>query len=187
MRWILRIVYGLVAIVVILALASYLLPGTVVVSRSIVIDAPAKAIWPYVSDLKRYNDWQPWAAIDPDGTSYVFEGPDSGVGQIMHWTSEHKNVGSGTQKIVAIDPDRSVDTSLDFGDMGTAEASLTLTPVAGTDDGRTEVTWGFKTDLGLNPIERWFGLMFDRWVGNDYEAGLKRLKSTAEAAAAKSG
>jgi hypothetical protein len=34
----------------------------------------------------------------------------------------------------------------------------------------------------MNPMARWMGLMFDRWIGADYEAGLAKLKQVAERA-----
>jgi len=43
------------------------------------------------------------------------------------------------------------------------------------------VKWGFATDMGMNPIARWMGLMMDRWVGADYQKGLARLKDLVEA------
>ncbi|MEJ8572149.1 SRPBCC family protein [Microbaculum marinum] len=177
MRWIVRFVVALVIMAALLAAVGLIfLPRYVSVSRSVVISAPASAVWPYVSDLRRFNEWSPWAGIDPQGTTYAYEGADSGVGQTMHWSSAHEQVGSGTQEVIAIDPGRSVETRLDFGEMGTAQAGLTLTP----NEGATEVTWDFRTDLGVNPVARWFGLMFDRWVGNDYEKGLARLKERVE-------
>jgi len=35
-------------------------------------------------------------------------------------------------------------------------------------------------DLGNNPIARYAGLMFDKWIGGDYEKGLARLKQVME-------
>jgi hypothetical protein len=34
--------------------------------------------------------------------------------------------------------------------------------------------------MGSNPLNRWFGLMMDRLVGPDFEAGLANLKRLAE-------
>jgi hypothetical protein len=42
------------------------------------------------------------------------------------------------------------------------------------------VTWGFDCDLGTNPIMRYVGLMFDQWIGADYEKGLAKLKEVME-------
>ena len=59
--------------------------------------------------------------------------------------------------------------------MGTAQSSLQLVPV----DGGTRVTWGFKTEA-QGVLDRWMSLLFDDWVGADYEKGLARLKALAE-------
>ena len=48
------------------------------------------------------------------------------------------------------------------------------------------MTWFFDSDLteGVNFLDsflaRYFGLLFDRWVGGDYELGLSNLKQYAE-------
>ena len=47
----------------------------------------------------------------------------------------------------------------------------------------TNVTWGQRSDLGLNPIARYSGLSIDGVVGPDLERGLERLKAAAEASA----
>ena len=66
---------------------------------------------------------------------------------------------------------RALATELDFGQMGKAAATWELEP-SGTG---TKVTWGFHSPVdGI--VARWFGLMFDRWIGADYEKGLQRLK-----------
>ena len=47
--------------------------------------------------------------------------------------------------------------------------------------GRTTVVWGYRKDLGFNPVDRYRGLSLDGEVGPDYERGLARLKAFAEA------
>jgi carbon monoxide dehydrogenase subunit G len=184
MRWLIRIIAALVVIgVALAAIGLVFLPRNVAVSRSIVIDAPVDTVWPLVSDLKVLNEWQPWAEYDPEGTKYTYSGPDVGVGQTMTWSSEHPNVGSGRQEVIAMQPGESITSTLDFGEMGKAHATMVLNP----DGEKTRVTWEFRTDLGMNPLTRWFGLMFDSWVGNDYEKGLQNLKALAEKKAASGG
>jgi carbon monoxide dehydrogenase subunit G len=60
--------------------------------------------------------------------------------------------------------------------MGPADAAFELAPQGGG----TQVTWTFETELGMNPIKRYFGLMLDRLLGADYEAGLTALKALVE-------
>ncbi len=46
--------------------------------------------------------------------------------------------------------------------------------------GATTVVWGYRTDVGLNPIDRYRALALDGIVGPRYERALKRLKALAE-------
>lgn len=162
-----------VGLLALLAVVGLLLPARSHVERSVVIDAPADTVFSLVNNFHEFNRWSPWAERDPD-TQYRFEGPDSGVGAKLFWSSEQLNDGS--QEIVASEPGRRVATALDFGDMGTANAAFTLEPAG---DG-VKVTWGFDVKHGMNPVDRYMGLMMNRWVGADYDAGLANLKALAE-------
>lgn len=168
------LIWLFVALIVVFVGGGYLLPGEAVVERQIVINAPPEKVFAIVGHMKRFNEWSPWGDIDP-ATTYAFEGPEAGVGQRMSWVSKNPNVGSGSQTIVELVENTSTVTELDFGDMGKARASIRLSSV----NGGTGVTWGFKAELG-GVMERWFGLLFDRWIGADYEKGLARLKALAE-------
>ncbi len=175
MRILRNIVLGLVAVVVILAAASYLLPRHVTVERSVTIDAPPNEVFPEVNSLQRASEWSPWLAADPE-TELAYSGPEEGVGNRLEWSSENPRVGSGSQEITASEPDERVETALDFGDMGTGRAWFDLAP----QDGATEVTWGLVADMGNSPVGRYMGLMMDDWVGADYERGLQNLRATVE-------
>jgi carbon monoxide dehydrogenase subunit G len=174
-----RAVKWILSIVLVLALVfiggAYVLPDSAVVQRQIEIAAPPEKVFAAVGDLKRFGEFSPWAELDPKA-EYVFEGADAAVGQKMSWTSKDANVGSGSMTITERVDNRRVAYDLNFGGMGAAKASFELAP-SGTG---TAVTWGFKTEL-RNPMERWMGLMFDRWIGADYEKGLAKLKAVAEA------
>lgn len=175
MRWVKRIVTTLVLVLVVAGAAAYLLPGTAKVSRTVVIAATPQQVFPYVSNFRNFNRWQPWAKRDPE-TRYTYEGPEQGEGHGVMWMSDNPKVGSGTQKITSAVPNKSVEVALDFGDMGKATSAFLLDP---RDDG-TKVTWTFESQLGANPLKRYMGLMFDRWIGPDYEHGLAALKQLVE-------
>jgi len=173
-KFLLGVAYALIALLVIFMGGAYILPGEAVVERKIDIAAPPEKVFAIVGDLKRFNEFSPWAEIDP-GAHYSFEGPKIGIGQKMSWTSDNPQVGSGSQTVVDHVPNTRFATTLDFGDMGDAISYIELKPVAND----TSVTWGFKSLL-RNPLERWMGLLFDRWIGADYEKGLAKLKAIAE-------
>jgi hypothetical protein len=167
------ILYGLIGLVLLVVGISYLLPSEIHVERSAMINAPAEQVFAQVNDLKKWKDWSPWHSQEPDA-KYVHSGPAEGVGSAQSW--EGKIIGSGSQKITISEPYQRIETALDFGSEGSATSFWTFDEAEGT----TTVVWGFDTDMGLNPIARYMGLMMDRWVGADYEQGLSSLKELCE-------
>lgn len=171
-----RIFTGLFVFFLIAVAAAYLLPRQVHVERSLVIAASAETIFPHIDSPRMFNEWSPWANKDPN-IKMTYSGPESGVGATMTWQSDDQNVGSGTSEIIESIENELTRQQLDFGDHGGGVSFLRLE--AGAND-TTVVVWGFDTDLGMNPIARYMGLMFDSWIGTDYEFGLANLKDMVE-------
>lgn len=165
----------LLVLVAVLVVVGLLLPSSAHVERSLVIDASQATVFAVVNDMSQFNHWSPWAEIDPDA-EYTYEGPDAGVGAKMSWKSDDPNVGSGSQEITASEPNRRVENRLDFGPQGTATGFYALEPAG---EG-TKITWGFDTDFGMDLMGRYFGLIFDRFLGPDFEKGLAGLKKYVE-------
>jgi len=176
MKIVKRIVAALAAVVLVAVLASFALPRHPTVTRTVDIAAPVATVFPIVSDLRRFNEWSPWFERDPTA-EFTFTGPIDGVGQTMNWSSTKPDLGTGRQSITKIEPDKEVEMALDFGKQGSADATIVLAPRGST----TTVTWGFSGDAGFNTVMRYMGLMFDKWIGPDFEKGLARLKTVAEA------
>ena len=172
MQWLKRIAIGLVSLIVLLALIGLLLPAKTQVERSIVIERPLSLVHPLLNSFKRFNEWSPWFAADPNA-EYTYSGGDSGVGAKMAWKG-NESVGQGSQTITASEPER-IAVDLDFGEMGIAKAEYRLAA-----EGKgTRVTWAFETDAGYDLLNRWFGLLMDRFIGADYERGLAQLQKLA--------
>ena len=172
-----NIVIGLIVIVAAAAGVAFLLPQKVHVERSAVIAAPPDQIFAVVNDLTRAKEWGPWYKRDPN-MKLTFDGPLAGVGAKLSWDSASE--GKGSQEITESTPFSTVKTKLAFEDNGaTAIAAFALKTV----EGGTKATWSMDTDVGMNPVMRYMGLMFDSWVGKDYEEGLSNLKQLVEAQA----
>lgn len=171
MKKVLIAVVGLVLLVLIGA--TLILPRQVAVERKLVFDTTADRIYPHLVNLEQWQKWSPWAGKDPN-MRITYGDKIEGVGASYSWISETQ--GSGSMTIVKAGPNL-VETTLDFGDQGTAKAYFDL---IGTGDGKTEVTWHMDADMGANPIGKIFGLMMDSMVGPDFEDGLERLKNVSE-------
>lgn len=172
-----RVLKWLSGVIVVLAVIVFgggmLMPSTVEVSRDVVINAPPDKIFPHVENLKAFNKWSPWAERDPESV-IEYSGAEDGVGQVMTWDS--KDMGQGSMKVVEVVDNSKLVTALDFGQMGTASAQFELVP----DAGGTKVTWSMKSELGNNPVARWFGPMLKSGVAEQYEKGLAKLRVVTE-------
>jgi Polyketide cyclase / dehydrase and lipid transport len=168
------LILGLCALVAIMAGVALALPGHITVARSVVINAPEPAIFPYLNDLHRFGDWSPWASRDPE-LAVTFSGPQQGKGARVQWTSNKPSVGAGSMDITESDPNRHIDLAVNFNGLdGTGYYD-----VAPSGSG-SKVTWGFGYDSGTSPLKRWKGLLLDRYVGAEYRDALAKLKDKIE-------
>lgn len=171
-----KILGTLLVVVVVLLGGALFLPQQVHVSRVVVVNRPVAAVFPWLTSLHRFNEWSPWAALDPN-VKLDFSGPDAGVGATMTWSGNSK-VGTGRQSIKEVVADQKVVCDLQFGGSGPAQAAWLLSP----DETGTRIEWTLDMDVGNNPIGRYVGLFLDRMVGPDYERGLANLKQLVERA-----
>ncbi|MGA9572491.1 MAG: GyrI-like domain-containing protein [Lysobacterales bacterium] len=160
---------------------GFLLPKEVHIERSITVERPATMMFELLNGYRYFDKWSPWTERDPDAIFSV-SGPESGVGARLSWVGDPHLVGSGWQEIVASRPYEQINIKLDFDAQGPADTGFKLD----AQGDETKITWFFDSDLtkGVNIVDsflaRYFGLLFDRWVGGDYERGLSNLKHFAE-------
>ncbi len=170
------LVLGLIGLVVALAVIGLALPRNVHIERSTVIAAKPATVYTYLNGWKNFNDWSPWAALDPN-TKYTYEGPETGVGARQSWFSDDPHVGNGSQEITAVDTDKAITIKLMLPDMEPSVVTQTLIP----EGEGTKVIWAMDADMGASPLNRWFGLLLEKFIGPDYEKGLAKMKPLIEA------
>lgn len=168
-----KILLGLVAVLVILLIVVALQPADFRISRSAVIPAPPAAVFAQINDFHNWNDWSPWAKLDPNARN-SFDGPPAGVGAKFSWTGNNA-VGEGSMTITASKPNESVVMKLEFMRpfAATSTAEFTLKPAAKG----TAVTW---TMSGKNNFVGKAVSLFmdcDKMVGTQFEKGFENLKA----------
>lgn len=151
------------------------LPQVGTITRSAVITATPEAIYPHINSLKKWNDWSPWAKLDPAAKN-SFDGPDEGPGAAFTWDGNNE-VGSGKMTVLESDPNSRVKIKLEFLKPmpSTSVAEFTLKPEAGG----TKVTWSMS---GERPyLQRVMCVLFnvDKMVGEMFEKGLASLAAVA--------
>jgi uncharacterized protein YndB with AHSA1/START domain len=112
MRFLKRLAVGLVLLLAAFVVVVWLQPDDYRLTRSNVIAAPAAKIFPHVNDLRQWEDWSPWAKLDP-AAKVTFEGPPAGAGAVFKWSGNDK-VGAGTMTITESKPNERIATRTDF-------------------------------------------------------------------------
>lgn len=166
--------------VVVLGFAAYvaILPGEFRVVRSGKIGAPPDKVFALVNDLHKWDDWSPWAKLDPNAKN-GFEGPDAGPGASFNWDGNDE-VGAGKMTIVESKASEFVRLKLEFTRpmAGTNDTEFTFKP---DNAGGTLVTWsnsgqndfiGRAVCLFMN-MDKMLGGMFEKGFANMNEVVAK--------------
>ena len=152
-------------------------PAAFTITRSTTIPATPDELFPYANDLHRFQDWSPWAKLDPN-SKITFEGPENGVGSSLAWTGNNK-VGQGKMSITDTQPPQLVTMKLEF--LKPMKATNTATFRFTPDAQGTLVTWSMSGENGF--MGKLFGVIVncDKMVGGQFEQGLANLKALAGA------
>lgn len=177
MRFLKRLVIGLALLVAAFAVVVWFQPDDYRLTRTTAIAAPASAVFARVNDLSRWEDWSPWAKLDPNA-KVTFEGPKSGVGALFHWDGNDK-VGAGTMTIMESKPHERVATRTDFTRpfAGTSRSDFVFSEAGG----QTNVIWTMSGTHNFIGKAMCLVMSMERMLGPDFEKGLAQLKQVAEA------
>lgn len=175
MKLLKKIGLGFAGLVALLVAVGFMLPRQVHVERSLVMQAPPAAAFEQVNTLKNWEKWSPWHQIDPK-MKLTYEGPEAGAGAKYIWFSDHEKVGNGSLTIKTSEPNKKIVSEMDFMENGVATGTYYFEE---TPEG-TKVTWAMDSDMGMNPVGRYFGLMMDKFLGPDFEKGLNSIKTLVE-------
>ncbi|WP_184197214.1 SRPBCC family protein [Chitinimonas taiwanensis] len=174
MQRIKQIVLGLLGLIALIVVVGFFLPSEFAIARSTVINAPPERIFAQLDDPRAWKHWTVWNQRDPQ-MQLSYSGPARGLNAGWQWRSASE--GNGEMVFTSIDPNRQLDYTLSFPDMGMRSSGVLRLEASGSG---TRLTWTNAGDMGMNPINRYFGLFMDQLVGPDFEAGLANLKRRVE-------
>ena len=171
-------IYALYAIAALAGLMVLIVSGGALrssdytIARSLLIAATPQQLFPYINNLKKFQEWNPYKDKDPQARN-EFSGPEAGLGAVFHW-SGNAQVGEGIMTILDSIPDGKVSLDLKFLKPfpGHNMVDFTLAP----QPGGTLVTWSMKGKFALVPKIVGLFINLDKMIGADFENGLQRLK-----------
>jgi hypothetical protein len=152
-------------------------PSEFRVSRSAKMSAPANEVFEQVNDFHKWNNWSPWAKLDPNAKN-SFDGPTAGEGSIFRWAG-NADVGEGAMTITESKPAERVRLKLEFIKpmAGVSDTLFTFQP----EGDQTTVTWTMSGEN--NFMGKAFSLFMDcdKMIGEQFDKGLANMKTIVEA------
>jgi Polyketide cyclase / dehydrase and lipid transport len=170
-----KIFIGLLVLIIILILVSYLLPKSYNVERVVYIKADKSVIYNLTSNFTKWDLWTPWTKAIDSTAKFELVGIEGQVGTQWKWTG--KVLGNGEMKITKIKPDELIAYDLSFNN-GKYQSKGKVVIEAIVDSNK--VSWFDEGDLGYNPISRYMGLFMNKMMGQYFEKGLAKLKKVSE-------
>lgn len=173
MKLLLKILGVIAVLILLLALVSFFFPRYYKVERSAVFGAKPDVVHAQITHLRAWKNWGIWMQRDP-GMTITYSEADTGVGAWSAWVSAKE--GSGKMTIAKLSPTEVV-YALEFPDFGTkSTGTMKVVP----EGAGTRVVWSDEGDLGMNPMNRWFGLFLEKLLGGDFEQSLTNLRKIVE-------
>ena len=176
MRFLKRLLIGLALLIAAFVVVVALQPADYRLTRSTVIAAPAADVFAQVNDLRRWEDWSPWAKLDPNA-KVTFTGPQTGAGASFQWDGNDK-VGAGSMTITESRPNERVATRTDFVRpfAGTSHSDFVFSQMGD----QTNVIWTMSGTHNFISKAICLVMSMEQMLGPDFEKGLAQLKQVAE-------
>ncbi len=185
MRLLKRLAIGIVLLIATFLVVVWFQPDDYRLTRATVIAAPAADVFARVNDLRKWDDWSPWAKLDPNA-KITFSGPQSGPGATFSWDGNDK-VGAGTMTITESKPNERIATRTDFLKpfAGTSNSDFIFwqqgnQPNASTQVPLTQVTWTMSGTQNFIGKAICLFMSMETMLGPDFERGLAQLKQVSE-------
>lgn len=151
-------------------------PNEFRVVRELFLKASPEVVFAQVNDLHCWDDWSPWAKLDPNA-KLTYSGPREGKGASYTWNGNNE-VGEGTLTITESRPVKQLKMRLEFIRPFKCQndVDFTFTP----ENGGTKVEWGMDGKNNFMSKAMCLFMNMDKMVGRDFEKGLGSLKTLTE-------
>lgn len=171
-----NVFYVVGAVLAVFLVVVALQPSDFKITRSATIAAPASRIFPHVNNLRSWEEWSPWAKLDPNAKS-SFEGTAEGVGAIMRWAG-NMEVGEGSMTISESRPNEFIQFKMEFIKPmpGTSTAEFSFKP----EGSGTRVTWSMYGKNNFMGKAMSLIMNCDKMVGGQFDKGLASMKTIVE-------
>ncbi|MBS1758988.1 MAG: SRPBCC family protein [Bacteroidetes bacterium] len=169
--------FFIISLVLVTAFASFMLPTSQYVERTISINAPASEIYNQLKMLDNFNKYTVWGQRDST-SKFILSGKDGTVGAASTWTGDPEIAGDGKIEIATLEENKKIGYLLTF--TKPKKGSATSIFELNEKNGITALTWKFElaTPRPWNVFNLFYNM--EKKVGKDFDEGLALIKAAIE-------
>jgi len=172
-----KIIFGIIALLATIVVASFFVPDKFTVKQSAHINAPVEDVFKQINDLRNWDNWNPFHTLDPNW-DLQFQRRYEGEGAGYVWNGNSETVASGNLEIVSSRYNEEVVVSIHYDD---ENQNMLHWYLLETDERGTDISFITDFNVGLDPIKKLHGLNMKWKIKSTFEHGLERLKEIVEA------
>ncbi|MBL7703341.1 MAG: SRPBCC family protein [Ferruginibacter sp.] len=162
----------LAGVFIFITIMSLFIPSRIMISRAVVINAPADKVFNQINDLQNWKHWQPVFVNDSANIKFITSA--DGISNSCEWNSKgEKNTMQFTQKT-----NNSIAATLKRAGENDVKNTISLLPLA--DSNQVQVEWNVLIKLKWYPWEKFYGIFIEKITGQGYEDALNSLKKYVE-------
>jgi uncharacterized protein YndB with AHSA1/START domain len=170
------VLYFILIMVVATLLAALFAPSKMGVSRKVTIDKEPEVVYRYLADIRKWQDWDPWFAMDSTQTRN-YNGSVRSNDYGFSWKSSHPALKSGTVQVLdlKVNEEVSFDMDLEIANQKSAGHGLFTLNAQGS---QTVLTWSMISEMDYP--HRLLNYFMKQPLGFKLEMGLENLKNECE-------
>lgn len=171
--------FFLVAVVVLMGATIWFMPRSYQVSRSLVVDAPARAVFAALQDVQRWPSWLVWLGPEVDPTVHIDYGSAThGEGAEVRYRGER--LGQGRFSLFNVRARERLDFTAYQGPEGHEERVGVHRMVLEAEGDATRVIWSMVGEVGEATLAGLAVGSRERLAVHDFDASLRALKACVE-------
>ena len=162
----------LTGLFVFITILSLFIPSRLMVTRAVVINAPADKVFSQVNDLQNWKNWQP--VFMKDSAMIQFDTNAGGISSSCEWESK----GKKNRMQVTGREGNVLSAVLKRTGENDVQNTISILPLPSSS--QVQVEWNVLIKLKWYPWEKFYGIFIENITGEGYEAALNSLKTYTE-------
>ena len=162
----------LAGLFIFITILSLFIPSKLMVTRAVVINAPAGKVFNEINNLQNWKHWQP--VFISDSAKIKFNVSVEGISNSCEWDSK------GKKNTVEIKNKSANSISAILKRTGENDVQNTISILPLADSNQVQAEWNVLIRLKWYPWEKFYGIFIEKISGQGYEDALNSLKSYAE-------